>query len=311
MIDATGIPAAGIRHVLACCEHGKHIVMVNVEADALAGPLLARRAARGGHRLFPRLRRPAGAHLRAGGLGARRGLRGRRGGQGHEIPARLPRLDAGHGVGPLRFHARDGGAAATSTRRCSTPSSTAPSRRSRWRRWRTRPASRPRPTGSRSRPAAWTTCRACCGRAPRAGSLHHAGQVEVVSSVERDGRRVFRDLRWGVYVTFAADSEYVRRCFKEYGLVTDDSGNYCAMYKPYPPDRARARHQRRLRGLAAASPRAAPTGFRGDVVATAKRDLTAGRDARRRRRLHRVRQAHARAPIRSRWADCPSASPTG
>src|SRR4051812_17960416 len=41
VIDATGNPAAGIRHALACCQHGKHIVMVNVEADALAGPLLA------------------------------------------------------------------------------------------------------------------------------------------------------------------------------------------------------------------------------------------------------------------------------
>src|SRR5258705_2638398 len=44
VIDATGHPAAGIAHVLACCEHGKHIVMGNVEADALAGPLLAARA---------------------------------------------------------------------------------------------------------------------------------------------------------------------------------------------------------------------------------------------------------------------------
>src|SRR3990172_343108 len=47
-IDATGNPAAGIRHALACCEHGKHIVMVNVEADCLAGPLLARRAREAG-----------------------------------------------------------------------------------------------------------------------------------------------------------------------------------------------------------------------------------------------------------------------
>src|SRR5262245_39354356 len=45
VIDATGSPAAGIRHVLKACEQGKHVVMVNVEADALAGPLLARRAA--------------------------------------------------------------------------------------------------------------------------------------------------------------------------------------------------------------------------------------------------------------------------
>jgi len=42
VIDATGHPAAGIAHALACCREGKHIVMVNVEADALAGPLLAR-----------------------------------------------------------------------------------------------------------------------------------------------------------------------------------------------------------------------------------------------------------------------------
>ena len=44
VIDATGSPSAGIRHALACCAHGKHVVMVNVEADALAGPLLAQRA---------------------------------------------------------------------------------------------------------------------------------------------------------------------------------------------------------------------------------------------------------------------------
>src|SRR5688572_29742484 len=48
VIDATGSPSAGIAHVLECCRHGKHVVMVNVEADALAGPLLARRAAEAG-----------------------------------------------------------------------------------------------------------------------------------------------------------------------------------------------------------------------------------------------------------------------
>src|SRR5690606_5077303 len=44
VVDATGSPLAGIRHALACCEHGKHVVMVTVEADALAGPLLAAKA---------------------------------------------------------------------------------------------------------------------------------------------------------------------------------------------------------------------------------------------------------------------------
>jgi predicted homoserine dehydrogenase-like protein len=107
------------------------------------------------------------------------------------------------------------------------------------------------------------------------GSLHHAGQVEVVSSVERDGRPVFRDLRWGVYVVFAAESEYVRRCFREYGIVTDPSGEYAAMYKPS--------HLIGLElGISVASaalrqePTGSPTGWRGDCVATAKRALKAG-----------------------------------
>ena len=107
------------------------------------------------------------------------------------------------------------------------------------------------------------------------GILHHRGQVEVISSLERDGRPVFRDLRWGVYVTLAADSDYVRRCFQEYGLVTDPSGNFTAMYKPY--------HLIGLElGISVASvglrrePTGAPAGWHGDVVATAKRDLQAG-----------------------------------
>src|SRR5262249_22211824 len=44
IIEATGVPEAGIRHALAAIAHGKHIVMVNVEADALAGPVLAAKA---------------------------------------------------------------------------------------------------------------------------------------------------------------------------------------------------------------------------------------------------------------------------
>jgi predicted homoserine dehydrogenase-like protein len=97
----------------------------------------------------------------------------------------------------------------------------------------------------------------------------------VISSLERDGRPVFRDLRWGVYVVFEAPSDYVRRCFAEYGLVTDPSGRYTALYKPY--------HLIGLElGISVASvglrreATGAPTGFRGDAVATAKRDLAAG-----------------------------------
>ena len=48
IVEATGSPAAGIEHALACCQHQRHLVMVNVEADALAGPLLSRKAAEAG-----------------------------------------------------------------------------------------------------------------------------------------------------------------------------------------------------------------------------------------------------------------------
>lgn len=48
MIEATGVPAAGVSYALMAIEHGRHLVMVNVEADALVGPLLARRAAEAG-----------------------------------------------------------------------------------------------------------------------------------------------------------------------------------------------------------------------------------------------------------------------
>ena len=48
VIDATGHPAAGIAHARACFAAGRHVVMVNVEADCLAGPLLAKEAAEAG-----------------------------------------------------------------------------------------------------------------------------------------------------------------------------------------------------------------------------------------------------------------------
>jgi predicted homoserine dehydrogenase-like protein len=95
--------------------------------------------------------------------------------------------------------------------------------------------------------------------------------VEVVSCLDRDGRPVFRDLRW-VYVAIEAPNDYAAACFKQYGLKTDDSGRYAAMYKPY--------HLIGLElGISVLSTalRGEPTGqpreFRGDVVAVAKRDL--------------------------------------
>ena len=107
------------------------------------------------------------------------------------------------------------------------------------------------------------------------GALENNGTVEVVSSLERDGRPVFRDLRWGVYVVIEAPNDYAAACFAQYGLKTDASGRFAAMYKPF-----------HLIGLElgisvlSAALRGEPTGhsrsFRGDAVAVAKRVLKAG-----------------------------------
>ncbi len=109
----------------------------------------------------------------------------------------------------------------------------------------------------------------------KGGVLERSGVVEVVSSLERDGRPVFRDLRWGVYVVLEAPNDYAADCFRQYGLKTDGSGRFAAMYKPY--------HliglELNISILSAAlrgEPTGQPYGFRGDVAAVAKRNLRAG-----------------------------------
>ena len=106
------------------------------------------------------------------------------------------------------------------------------------------------------------------------GTLTHHGTVEVVSSLDRDGRIVPGDLRWGVFVIVEAPTDYVRRCFQEYGLLTDDSGRM-AMY--------RSHHLIGLElGISISrvgfdrKPTGAPNAFLADTCAVAKRDLAAG-----------------------------------
>ena len=46
--EATGLPEAGARHAAAAIQHGKHVAMVNKEADVSVGPILKHRADRAG-----------------------------------------------------------------------------------------------------------------------------------------------------------------------------------------------------------------------------------------------------------------------
>jgi predicted homoserine dehydrogenase-like protein len=273
VIDATGSPAAGIAHVLACCQHRKHVVMVNVEADALAGPLLARKAAEAGivyslaYGDQPALicemvdwARAAGFEVIAAGKGTK---------YLPEYHASTPDTVWRHygltaedarigGLNAQMFNSfLDGTKSAIEMAAVSNATGLAA------------------PEGLSFPPCGVDDLARVLRPRADGGMLAHRGQVEVVSSLERDSRPVFRDLRWGVYVTFAGGSEYVERCFKEYGLVTDPSGKYSAMYKPY--------HLIGLElGVSVASvglrrePTGAPVAFSADVVATAKRDLAPG-----------------------------------
>ena len=107
------------------------------------------------------------------------------------------------------------------------------------------------------------------------GQLHHKGQVEVASSLEKDGRAIPYEIRKGVWVVFEAATEYQKNCFEEYMLQTDPSGRYSVMYKRW--------HLIGLEvGMSVASiglrkePTGTPIGFHADVIATAKRDLKPG-----------------------------------
>jgi predicted homoserine dehydrogenase-like protein len=274
VIDATGSPAAGIAHVLLCCEHRKHVVMVNVEADALAGPLLAQRAHEAGivyslaYGDQPALicelvdwARTAGFTVVAGGKGTK------------YLPAyhaSTPKTVWGHYgfsdemVAKGDFNAQMFNSFLDGTKSGIEMAAVANAT-----------GLTPAPGGLAFPPCGVDDLARVLSPREAGGQLHHAGQVEVISSVERDGRPVFRDLRWGVYVTFSAEHEYVRRCFQEYGIVTDPSGEYASMYKPS--------HLIGLElGISVASvavrreATGAATGWRGDCVATAKRALRAG-----------------------------------
>jgi predicted homoserine dehydrogenase-like protein len=274
VVEATGNPAAGVRHALLCCKHRKHIVMVNVEADALAGPLLARCAERAGiiyslaygdqPALIVELvdwARTAGFDVVAAGKGTK---------YLSAYHQSTPETVWGHygftadqvsagDFNPRMFNSfLDGTKSALEMAVVSNATGLDV------------------PEEGLNFPPCGTDDLPHILR-PRedGGMLARKGMVEVVSCLERDGRPVFKDLRWGVYVIIEAADEYARKCFDEYGLRTDSSGRYAAMYKPF--------HLIGLElGLSVASvtlrsePTGATRGFNADVVATAKQNLSTG-----------------------------------
>jgi predicted homoserine dehydrogenase-like protein len=274
VVEATGNPAAGIRHARLAIAAGRHIVMVNVEADVLAGPLLAREARQAGvvyslaygdqPALVAELvdwARAAGFRVVAAGKGTKylplyHSVTPDDVWQHYGLTAEEARRA---GMNPQMFNSfLDGTKSAIEMVAIANATGLdVPAQGLLF-----------PPCGVDDLPHVLR---------PRAagGVLDHAGMAEVVSSLERDGRPVFRDLRWGVYVVLEAPTDYAAACFAQYGMKTDTSGRYAALYRPY--------HMIGLElgiSVLSAALRGEPTGqpqeFRGDVAAVAKRALRAG-----------------------------------
>jgi predicted homoserine dehydrogenase-like protein len=274
VVEATGVAAAGIAHARAAINAKKHVVMVNVEADVLAGPLLAEEARAGGvvyslaYGDQPALvcelvdwARACGFDVAAAGKGTKY-LPVYHAVTPDDVWAHYgltPDEARRGGMNPQMFNSfLDGTKSAIEMAAIANACDLAV------------PAD-----GLKFPPCGVDDLPQLLRGRQAGGALDHDGMVEVVSCLERDGRPVFRDLRWGVYVVLKAPTEYAKNCFKEYGLKTDASGWYAAMYKPYHLiglELGISVLSAALRG----EPTGQPHGFRGDAVAVAKRPLRAG-----------------------------------
>ncbi len=274
IVECTGNPIAAVDHILEAFSHGKHIVNVTVEADAFCGPLLALRASQAGviYSLAfgdqPALicdlvdwARTCGFPVIAAG-------------RGHKW---LPHFSESTpetvwdnygltqeqakrgGLNPKMFNSFLDGSKPSieSTAVANATGLTVPS------------------NGLLYPPASVEDIPYVTRPIEYGGVLERKGMVEVISSLEDNGRKIPYDIRMGVWVTVEAETDYIKNCFEEYNAHTDPTGRYFTLYKRW--------HLIGLEvGMSVASValRGEATGvancWNADVVATAKRDLKPG-----------------------------------
>jgi len=274
VVEATGDPRAGTRHALAAIEQGRHLVMVNVEADVLVGPALAARARQAGlvyslaYGDQPALICELVDWARASGFTVVCAGKGTR--YMPHFHQSTPATVWGHfgisaaaaeaaGMNPKMFNSFvDGTKSGIEMAAVANATGLEPQAR-----------------GLSFFPCGTHDLARVLRPAALGGQLEREGTVEVISDLERDGRHVHGDLRHGVYVTFRAPTPYTAACFAQYGVTTDPSGEIAALWRPF--------HLIGLElGISIASaalrgePTGAPVSYRAEVVATAKRDLAEG-----------------------------------
>ena len=274
VVESTGDPIVGARHALMCIERGIDIVMVNVEADVLVGAALSKKA-KANNVIYslaygdqPALIVEQVDTVRSMGLEVVCAGKGTK-----YLPSYhqstpdtvwdyygLTKEDAEEGgMNSKMFNSfLDGTKSAIEMTAVSNATGL-----------------KPPSDGLAFPPCSVDELGSILRPQADGGILAQKGMVEVISSLNRDGSEVERDLRWGVYVVFEAGTEYVKRCFREYGLLTDSTGKYSALYRPY--------HLIGLElGVSVASvalrreSTGCPMTFSADVVSVAKRDLGIG-----------------------------------
>lgn len=274
IMEITGNPDAGTRHAIAAIESGKHVVMVNVEADCLLGPAISQKA-RDNEVVYtmaygdqPALimeqldwAQTVGFEVVCAGKGTRYQPR-----YHYSTPDTVwgyygfseERVASGDYNAQMFNSFLDGSKSAIEMCAVANGSGLLPQQ-----------------CGLQFPAVGVDDLADVLKPAADGGILEHSGTVEVIASELRDGSPVPRDLRWGVYVVFRARNAYGARCFSEYGMKTDASGRYSALYRPY--------HYIGLElGISAVNAvlRREPTGtstrFLADVGAYAKKDLMPG-----------------------------------
>jgi predicted homoserine dehydrogenase-like protein len=274
IVECTGSPLHAVDHILEAFAHRKHVVNVTVEADAFCGPLLATRAQLAGvvYSLAfgdqPALicdlvdwARTCGFPVVAAG-------------RGHKwlphFSESTPETVWGYygltpeqaergGLNPKMFNSfLDGSKPSIESTAVSNATGLGvPS------------------NGLLYPPASVEDIPYVTRPISEGGVLERKGMVEVISSLETDGRKIPYDIRMGVWVTVEAETDYIKNCFEEYNAHTDPSGRYFTLYKRW--------HLIGLEvGVSVASvalrnePTGVAIGWNADVVATAKRDLKPG-----------------------------------
>ncbi|MEA5117869.1 MAG: hypothetical protein VB036_09640 [Propionicimonas sp.] len=274
ILEVTGNPIIGTYHASRAIDNGKHVVMVNVEADCMVGPLLTRKAEAAGviyqmaYGDQPALIcemvdwcRTCGFEVVAAGKGTK---------YLPEYHFSTPDTIWDHwGFTKEQLATGDYNAQMFNSFLDGTKSAiemTAVANGT---------GLMPQDEGLFFPPAGADDLASTYRPKAEGGILTRTGTVEIASSLNRDGSEVFKHIRNGVFVVFKARTDYAAHCFAEYGMVTDPSGNYSALYRPY--------HLIGLElgvSIASAVLRHEPTGsskyFNGDVMTTAKKDLKPG-----------------------------------